>query len=131
MEMFYPKPGDTIVCRNGKEYTCVSKDDYISKDIYPDHVIFAHVKGSQGRYGNHNCWEDNTGEVPYARGFDIVKVIPTKVEVCSITAVLAALEALGISHPGEEILADTLKKVVDPDYPKYLELKKKFEGEKL
>lgn len=129
MEMFYPKPGDTIVCRNGKEYMCVSKDDYTSKDIYPDHVIFAYGKGSQGKYGNHNCWEDHTGKVPYAQGFDIVKVIPAKVEICSIAAVLAALEALGISHPGEEILADTLKKVVDPDYPKYLELKKKFEGE--
>lgn len=129
MEMFYPKPGDTVVCRNGKEYTCVSKDDYISKDVYPDHVIFAHGEDSLGKYGNHNCWEDHTGKVRHAEGFDIVKIIPVEMALYSIGDVLAALEALGISHPGEEILADTLKKVVDPDYPKYLELKKKFEGD--
>lgn len=129
MEMFYPKPGDTIVCRNGREYTCVSKGDYTSKDVYPNHVIFAHGKDFPYNCGSHNCWEDHTGKVRHAEGFDIVKIIPSKVEICSIDAVLAALEALGISHPGEEILADTLKKVVDPDYPKYLELKKKFEGE--
>lgn len=128
MEMFYPKPGDTIVCRNGQQYVCVSKDDYTSKYIYPNHVIFAHAE-DWPHTNSHMCWEDNTGKYEGFPSWDIVKIISTKVEICSIAAVLAALEALGISHPGEEILADTLKKVVDPDYPKYLELKKKFEGD--
>lgn len=129
MEMFYPKPGDIIVCCNGQKFICVAKPDYSYEKFYPGKAIYAHHE-TYGP-GSHICWDTNTGkwENHGDTGYDIVKVIPAKVEICSFGAILAALEALGISHPGEEILADTLKKVVDPDYPKYLELKKKFEGE--
>lgn len=129
--MFYPKPGDTIILRNGQSYVCVSEEDYLynkqhpAKAIYGYHSIFG--------IGSHMCWASHDGLVREGsdRGYDIVKIEP-KVEIVpkqyKVTDIIVALEALEIQHTGEENLSEMLQKVIDPDYNTYLQLKKKFEG---
>lgn len=131
MEMFYPKPGDTIVCRNGQKFICVSEEDYAHNKHYPGKAIYGHC--SIFGAGSHMNWPGHDGVVTARnRNYDIVKIEP-KAEVVhkqyKITDIIAALDALEIQHTGEQDLSEMLERVIDPDYPKYLELKKKFEGE--
>lgn len=132
MEMFYPKPGDTIVCRNGQRFVCVSEESYAYNKHHPAKAIYGHhsIYGA----GSHMNWSGHDGMVNKrgAHSYDIVKIEPN-VEIIQkqykIADIIAALDALEIQHTGEQDLSEMLEKVVDPDYPKYLELKKKFEGE--
>ena len=136
MEMFYPKPGDTIVCRNGQRFICVSEEDYAYNNHHPAKAIYGYH--SVYGIGSHMNWPSHDGMVNNrgAHGYDIVKIEPVvepKDKIVhkqyKVTDIIAALDALEVQHTGEQDLSEMLEKVIDPDYPKYLELKKKFEGE--
>lgn len=123
-QMFYPEPGDTIVCKNGELYLCVEKSDYKYTDRYPDSVIYG-ISHDAG--GEHMNWKSNDGRAEYETGYDIVEIRKTGRNGYTAGQVVRAVESLGFEIPVTDILI-ALKYADDPDYKTFRELKKKFEG---
>lgn len=75
-KMFYPNPGDTIVCENGEEFTCVSEEDYPWIDFHQGKAIYAVLNKNNREHMN---WIDNTGIAEDLSGvWNIKEVIPCK-----------------------------------------------------
>lgn len=122
--MFYPQPKDIIVCRNGQRFVCVNEEDYVYKEDHRDNAIYGHheTKGTL----SHMCWKSNDGKVCNCDEYDIVKIIPNSEISYTIDDIISTLDALKIDYPSKEAITNTLSNVKDPEYAKYLELKKKF-----
>ena len=122
--MFYPKPNDIIVCRNGQRFICVDEEDYVYKKHHRGNAIYGHheAKGTLV----HMCWDGNDGKAYAYTDYDIVKIIPNSDSFYTVSDIISTLDALKIGYPSKEAIANTLSNVKDPEYAKYLELKKKF-----
>lgn len=124
-QMFYPEPGDIIVCKNGYKYTCVAKKDYPHIKTYSDYSIF----GIKLPSSDHMCWKSHDGKAEFYSQFDIAEIQKSDRNPKTYTAgqIVRAVESLGFEIPVTDILI-ALKYADDPDYKTFRELKKKFEG---
>lgn len=122
--MFYPKPNDIIVCRNGQRFICVNEEDYAYKEYHPGNAIYGHHE-TKGKC-THMYWKSNDGKTINGADYDIVKIIPNSKNSYTFSDIISTLDALKIDYPSKEAIANTLSNVKDPEYAKYLELKKKF-----
>lgn len=71
-QMFYPEPGDIIVCKNGYEYTCVAKKDYPYIGTYPDYSVFGIRLPNRA---DHMCWKSHDGKAEHFSDFDIAEIV--------------------------------------------------------
>lgn len=76
MNKFYPEPGDTIVCKNGRRFICVSRKEYEDRFGFRfDETIFAYgLRDKQ----NHMRWRDNSGKSYDSHDYSIKSVISSK-----------------------------------------------------
>ena len=101
-KQFFPEPGDTIVCENGNKYICCARENYTSRDIYPDYKIYTEIQGSC----DHMCWKNHDGVAKLDNDFNIKEIIPAKktntvtlkVDVQNVPEVQFTLRALELEN---------------------------------
>lgn len=131
---FFPEPGDTIVCRNGEEFTCCSKENFKYQDRLED-VIHTEL----GCNGSFMTWNNYEGKAEYDSSYDIVKVIPkqlcakqgAEVNAYSLEQIVEAVQELTTrTEYSTSYLIEKVKKLLDkksdPEYITYQRLKAKF-----
>lgn len=125
-QMFYPEPGDMIICKGRCRYVCVAKENYKHSNFHHDSVIYG---VNPENHNDQMCWKRHDGKSQYFDKFDIVEIQKNTVSCETYTAgqVVRAVQSLGIDVAMTDILI-ALKYADDPDYKTFRELKKKFEG---
>lgn len=135
---FDPKPGDKIICNNGEEFICCTKED-IEKNlgftIYPHEDILGY-QSAPLQWQDWNSAGVAEGDDEYE--YNIRKVIPKQKEedmqefnkeepkytVEDIRKAFAALEWEATSYRS---LIEALNKIANPEYLEYLRLKAIYE----
>jgi len=141
------KPGDKIICVNGEEFTCCTRDFLSGKKLTGDwhYKFYAYRDNPTNEYlGIDWIGLDSDGKVNGDKGFNILEVIPkqqeettpneteVKVEQPTYTAEdirKAFIHDLEWSDASLTKLVNSLKKVITPEYKEYLRLKAMFENE--
>jgi len=137
-KQFNPQPGDKIICVNGEEFTCCTKE-------YLQETISRHINSNAPILGFHsddgwNTWlSDGTCGDKYTE-WAIREVIPkeqeetkpeVKVEQFTYTAedILVVFKNWNWSNETAQLFIEDLNKVTSPEYKEYLRLKVMFENE--
>ena len=139
---FTPKPGDKIICNNGEEYICCTKEQLkmCIDGIFETKDIVGLTKDGR-RWQDWNA--DGTSCLGYYNNWAIREVIP---QISEVTAdkkeevkeeprytVEEVLEAIQLVTPNEAPwnwvpeIKEHLNKVKDPQYLEYLRLKAIYE----
>lgn len=136
---FNPKPGDKIICNNGEEFTCCTKEFLSEKGCavspYKDAEVFAYYNNSSNTTTGVEWTYFNSDMKGY---YDIREVIPQqKYEAPSKAEPMYSAEDickafitdLGWHEYSFGLLMESLEKVKNPEYMEYLRLKAMFETE--
>ena len=139
---FTPKPGDKIICNNGKEFICCTLE-FLRKTIYEgtksDKPILGYRKSEYDE-----TWKDwdEHGKPSYDNDYDIREVIPQSSEVTddkkeevkeepryNLQEIKEAWDASGwvISTSAWEVFQKNLTKISSPEYQEYLRLRAIYE----
>lgn len=144
---FNPVPGDKIICNNGEEFICCTKEFLVSKGCcaFGDGVIFGFFDNpDNGTTGiSWNAWNDAGGSTGESVAWSIQEVIPQSVESSADKkeevkeepryTVEEVLEAIQLVTPNEAPwnwvpeIKEHLNKVKDPQYQEYLRLRAIYE----
>lgn len=158
-KQFNPKPGDKIICNNGEEFTCCTKEFLLSKGIVlfdRGYEIHAYRADPHNEYAGFTWmgWSDG-GKYIKNKEWDIREVIPKdstekdgyikyEGEVVSTWGggvdivypptytkedIRKAWVDFGRSNEALEIFMKSLNKVTSSEYKEYLRLKAVFEQE--
>lgn len=141
-KQFNPKPGDKIICNNGKEYTCCTLkylQEMVSKSITSAKPILGqrdfdfwngwNLDGKYDLTGNNFEW-DIREVIPAQKE----ETIPEEVEVEQLTYTpedirKAVINDLGWQDLSLDLIMKSLQKVTSKEYKEYLRLKAVFEQE--
>ena len=140
------KPGDKIICNNGEEFICCTKEFLMSKGYWTHRngIIFGYSNcpenGTAGAYWN--TWNQAGESNGTSFSWDIREVIPQNSEVTddkkeevkeeprySLQEIKEAWDASGwvISTSAWEVFQKNLTKISSPEYQEYLRLKAIYE----
>ena len=139
-KQFNPKPGDKIICKNGKEYTCCTLEHL---QAYGFAIGRHRADGDIFGIGNiilgsWSTWSSK-GLAEYDHGWDILEVIssekeeivPEEIEVEQLTFTTedirkAVIDDLGWQDLSLDLIMKSLQRVTSKEYNEYLLVKEKY-----
>lgn len=138
---FNPKPGDKIVCNNGEEFICCTKEtieEWLGIELYYNEDIFGYSGEPQewqdwdhtGRAKGFYVDDCNIREVIPAESKEVVKEDEPRYTVEEVTEAFANalhLSWAGGRQKGINKVKDYLSKKHNPEYQEYLRLKAIYE----
>ena len=138
--------GDTIICENGANYTCVARAEYDGNVDRNDGVIYAIKRGEDGSVCGRMFWRNIDGGD--RNGYSITYIIPKDIDATNdvnkeptaqnddvnkepmytLEEIFAAVNRV-FDYVGEEKIEELKQKLMqkyDPEYAELIRLKKKF-----